>query len=82
MGGDHSVYYNMHMSEFMPTALAAPNAEYKPLVKNIDSRLAKLTVNTETKGELTMEQYLADEQFRTQGFMLIHKGEIVYQAYP
>lgn len=82
MGGDHSVYYNMHMSEFMPTALAAPNAEYKPLVKNIDSRLAKLTANTETKGELTMEQYLADEQFRTQGFMLIHKGEIVYQAYP
>ncbi|WP_114635622.1 serine hydrolase domain-containing protein [Vibrio splendidus] len=82
MGGDHSVYYNMHMSEFMPTAFAAPNAEYKPLVKNIDSRLAKLTVNTETKGELTMEQYLADEQFRTQGFMLIHKGEIVYQAYP
>ncbi|MEZ8057843.1 serine hydrolase domain-containing protein [Vibrio splendidus] len=82
MGGDHSVYYNMHMSEFMPTALAAPNAEYKPLVKNIDSRLAKLTVNTETKGELTMEQYVADEQFRTQGFMLIHKGEIVYQAYP
>ncbi|MFA0058010.1 serine hydrolase domain-containing protein [Vibrio echinoideorum] len=82
MGGDHSVYYNMHMSEFMPTAFAAPNAEYKPLVKNIDSRLAKLTVNTETKGELTMDQYLADEQFRTQGFMLIHKGEIVYQAYP
>ena len=82
MGGDHSVYYNMHMSEFMPTALADPNAEYKPLVTNIDSRLAKLTVNTETKGELTMEQYLADEQFRTQGFMLIHKGEIVYQAYP
>ena len=82
MGGDHSLYYNMHMSEFLPTALAAPNAEYKPLVKNIDSRLAKLTVNTEAKGELTMEQYLADEQFRTQGFMLIHKGEIVYQAYP
>ena len=23
MGGDHSVYYNLHMSEFMPTAFAA-----------------------------------------------------------
>lgn len=82
MGGDHSVYYNMHMGEFLPTSLAAPNAHYKPLVKNIDPRLAKLTVETAAKGELTMEQYLADEQFRTQGFMLIHKGEIVYEAYP
>ena len=82
MGGDHSVYYNMHMSEFLPTALAAPNEEYKPLVKNIDPRLAALKVNTESKGQLTMDEYLADEQFRTQGFMLIHKGEIVYEAYP
>ncbi|MDN3681054.1 serine hydrolase domain-containing protein [Vibrio tapetis subsp. quintayensis] len=82
MGGDHSVYYNMHMSEFLPTALAAPNEEYKPLVKNIDPRLAALKVDTESKGPLTMDEYLADEQFRTQGFMLIHKGEIVYQAYP
>ena len=82
MGGDHSVYYNMHMGEFLPTAFAAPNPNYKPLVKNIDARLAHLTVNTKSKGEMTMEDYLADEQFRTQGFMLIHKGEIVYEAYP
>eukprot|EP01029_Cantina_marsupialis_P019959 TRINITY_DN4650_c0_g1_i5.p1 TRINITY_DN4650_c0_g1~~TRINITY_DN4650_c0_g1_i5.p1 ORF type:complete len:457 (-),score=35.31 TRINITY_DN4650_c0_g1_i5:70-1440(-) len=82
MGGDHSVYYNLHMSEFMPTAFAAPSENYKPLVKNIDPRLAKLKVETDSKGELTMEEYLADEQFRTQGFMLIHKGEIVYEAYP
>ncbi|MFA0704046.1 serine hydrolase, partial [Vibrio sp. 10N.222.48.A8] len=70
------------MSEFLPTALAAPNEEYKPLVKNIDPRLAALKVDTESKGQLTMDEYLADEQFRTQGFMLIHKGEIVYEAYP
>lgn len=25
MGGDHTLYYNMHTSEFMPTALASPN---------------------------------------------------------
>lgn len=28
MGGDHSLYYNMHMSEFMPTAVASPSHEY------------------------------------------------------
>ncbi|MCZ8498431.1 hypothetical protein O9929_11915 [Vibrio lentus] len=36
-----------------------------------------MKVETESKGEMTMAAYLADEQFRTQGFMLIHKGEIV-----
>jgi len=82
MGGDHSLYYNMHMSEFMPTAVASPSHEYQPLVKAINPELGSLKVETETKGEMTMDQYLADPQFRTQGFMLIHKGKIVYEAYP
>lgn len=82
MGGDHSFYYNMHMSEFMPTAVVSPSYEYQPLAKNLKPELAKLTVQTDSKGEMTMEDYLADPQFRTQGFMLIHKGEIVYEAYP
>ncbi|HHC7250026.1 TPA: serine hydrolase domain-containing protein [Vibrio parahaemolyticus] len=82
MGGDHTLYYNMHMNEFMPAAIASPNEEYKPLVKDIHPELVKLKVKTESKGELTMAQYLADPQFRTQGFMLIHKGKIVYEAYP
>ena len=82
MGGDHALYYNMHMSEFMPTSVSAPSDHFKPLVKNIHPELASLKVQTESKGEMTMEDYLADPQFRTQGFMLIHKGEIVYEAYP
>ncbi|MGF1682787.1 serine hydrolase domain-containing protein [Photobacterium minamisatsumaniensis] len=82
MGGDHGLYYNMSMNEFMPTAIASPNEEYKPLVKAINPELSKLTVNTQAKGELTMDEYLADPAFRTQGFMLIHEGKIVYEAYP
>ncbi|MGC9402285.1 serine hydrolase domain-containing protein [Vibrio genomosp. F10] len=82
MGGDHSMYYNMHMSEFMPTALASPSEEYKPLVKAINKDLGDLKVVTKTKGEMTMDQYVNDPQFRTQGFMLIHEGKIVYEAYP
>ncbi|WEM45352.1 serine hydrolase (plasmid) [Photobacterium sp. DA100] len=82
MGGDHSLYYNMHMSEFMPTAVVSPSYDYQPLTKNLKPELAKLTVHTETKGEMTMEDYLSAPQFRTQGFMLIHKGEIVYESYP
>ncbi|WP_194435220.1 serine hydrolase domain-containing protein [Vibrio fluminensis] len=82
MGGDHSLYYNMHMNEFMQTALASPSHTYKPLVKEIDNRLDNMLVKTSARGEITMQEYLTDPQFRTQGFLLLHKGKIVYQAYP
>lgn len=82
MGGDHSLYYNMNMNEFMTTAIASPNEEYKPLKRNIHKELDGLLVQTAGKGEMTMKQYLADPQFRTQGFMLIHRGEVIYEAYP
>lgn len=81
MGGDHTLYYNMHLSEFLTTTVASPNEVYKPLVKEINKDLSDLKVKT-SKGELTMDQYIYDPQFRTQGFMLIHKGKIVYEAYP
>ncbi|MDK9735939.1 serine hydrolase [Vibrio sp. D404a] len=82
MGGDHALYYNANMNEFLTTAIASPNAEYKELRRNIVKELDNLKVQTQTKGEMTMKDYLADPQFRTQGFMLIHKGEVVYEAYP
>lgn len=82
MGGDHALYYNKNMNEFMTTAVASPSEEYKPLVRNINQSLASLKVDTVGMGEMTMEDYLADPQFRTQGFMLIHKGEVIYEAYP
>ncbi|NOH81477.1 beta-lactamase family protein [Vibrio sp. RE86] len=82
MGGDHALYYNKSMNEFMTTAVASPSEEYKPLVRKINKSLDSLTVETVGKGEMTMKDYLADPEFRTQGFMLIHKGEVIYEAYP
>jgi len=82
MGGDHTLYYNMHMSEFMPTALASPNAEYKPLDRAIAKDLGQIKIETKSKGELSLDQYLADPRFRVQGFLLMHRGKIVYDAYP
>lgn len=81
MGGDHALYYNANMNEFLTTAIASPNAEYKPLERAITPELDALKVET-SKGELTMQEYLADPQFRTRGFMLIHQGKVVYEAYP
>ncbi len=82
MGGDHALYYNLHMTELLPTAVASPSALYQPLERDIRPELDKLLVETSSKGQMTMAQYLDDPLFRTQGFMLIHKGKVVYEAYP
>ncbi|PMH37535.1 serine hydrolase [Vibrio sp. 10N.286.49.B3] len=82
MGGDHAVYYSMKAEEFLPSTLVSPNEEYKPLVKEINKDLGNIKVQTQAKGELTMDEYMAEPHFRTQGFMLIHEGKIVYEAYP
>jgi len=82
MGGDHALYYSKNAAEFLPSTLVSPNEEYKPFVKAINPELGKITVKTAGKGEMTMDEYMYDPQFRTQGFMLIHEGKIVYEAYP
>ena len=31
LGGDHALYYNLHLSEVLHTAMSKPNAVYRPL---------------------------------------------------
>jgi hypothetical protein len=40
LGGDHAVYYNLHLSEMLTTAVSAPNMDYKPLKKTSIPKLA------------------------------------------
>ncbi len=51
------------MNEFTRYSQAAPQQEYQPLVKNINSELGELKVQTKAKGELTMGEYMADPLF-------------------
>ncbi|MET4695534.1 serine hydrolase domain-containing protein [Endozoicomonas lisbonensis] len=81
MGGDHSLYYNLRMSEFLPTAIASPNDEYQALSRDINPKLGELRQMT-SLGELTLDEYMVHPQFRTQGLILIHKGKVVYESYP
>ncbi len=81
MGGDHALYYNMHLSEFMPSSASLPNEEYLPLKTKINKKIGNISVET-GQGELTLYEYVNHPMFRLQGIMMIHKGRIVYQAYP
>ncbi|MGF1735386.1 serine hydrolase domain-containing protein [Photobacterium satsumensis] len=81
MGGDHAVYYNGHMTEVLHSALSRPNENYKPLVRSINNRIGDLKVET-GQGMLSLDEYMENPMFRTQAMIMVHKGEVVYEAYP
>ncbi|MDR4512074.1 MAG: serine hydrolase [Nitrososphaeraceae archaeon] len=81
MGGDHSVYYLLHLSEFLPTAVIMPEGPVKELDVELNYDIGNILLNT-SNGKMTLNQYIADPKYRTQGLLIAHNGKIVYQAYP
>ena len=82
MGGDHTLYYLTHFNSVMRTDLIKPHAEQKVLKRNLNKDILKLSIQTNSAGELTFEEYINHPLFRHQGVMIIHKGEVVFEAYP
>ncbi|WP_421903316.1 serine hydrolase domain-containing protein [Maridesulfovibrio sp.] len=82
MGGDHTLYYLLNWPALTPTDLSMPNIAYMPLKYALDDRIGKITVKTDSAGEITLDQYAKKEVFRLQGMLLLHKGKIVYETYP
>jgi CubicO group peptidase (beta-lactamase class C family) len=82
MGGDHTLYYLQNFSSLMRTDLVAPNPEYKPLMHDLNPDIEKITITTDSEGPLALKDYIAHPTFRHQGLLMVHKGNIVYEAYP
>ncbi len=82
MGGDHALYYNGHLSELLPTAVSSANKQYIPLDVSLVPELDKQVHFNTKEGELSLADYVVHPNHRVQGVMMIHKGKIVYQAYP
>jgi CubicO group peptidase (beta-lactamase class C family) len=81
MGGDHALYYSMHLQEFMYSSESAPSMEYRPLERNIRPEIRNVRQQT-SKGDITLEEYMNDPLYRAQGMMMVHKGKVVYENYP
>ena len=58
MGGDHALYYNLHMSELLHTAMSKPNEVYKPLDKALAPELGDKVSFTVKEGDLTLNEYV------------------------
>jgi CubicO group peptidase (beta-lactamase class C family) len=81
MGGDHALYYNLRLSEFLPTAVAAPSGGVKDLAVAQDPRVGQVRF-TPKEGEMSLDDYVVHPNHRVQGLLIAHQGKIVYEAYP
>ncbi len=81
MGGDHALYYNLRLSEFMPTAVAAPADSVKEFEAALRPEVGHVRF-TPKEGEMSLDEYVVHPNHRVQGVLIAHKGKIAYEAYP
>jgi CubicO group peptidase (beta-lactamase class C family) len=81
MGGDHALYYNLRLSEFLPTAVSPPEDVVRDLATAPDARVGQVRF-TPKEGEMSLDDYVVHPNHRVQGLLIAHHGKIVYEAYP
>ena len=82
LGGDHALYYNLNLGEFLPTAYSSPNPRFMPLERAFDASIGSSVSFTTKEGELSLEDYVVHPNHRVQGVVMVHKGKVVYETYP
>ena len=82
-GGDASVWINLRPSEaFASTAVAPNRLPPAELPKVINPDIGKVSAETAHFGTLTLDEFMVHPESRAQAYLVIHKGQIVYENYP
>jgi len=83
MGGDHALYYSSHLSEFLPMALTPPLGEVSKLKRSPVASVKKTTfVRGDGSTSIPLDEYVMNGKMRVRAVMILHKGKVVYEAYP
>jgi len=83
MGGDHALYYNSHLPEFLPMALTPPVGDISKLQRSPEASVKETTfVRGNGSTSLPLGEYVMNGKARVQAVMILHKGKVVYEAYP
>lgn len=83
MGGDHALYYNTRLSEFVPMAVSPPVGNVSQLERSpVESLKATTFVHADGSTSLPLDEYVMNGDMRVQAVMILHKGKVVYEAYP
>lgn len=84
-GGDPSAYFCVRVSEFLPTAILPARQPVMPLgrrpMPKIGSVRVELTSESKLEGPLTLDEFLEQSPL-AQAYLVVHKGDIVYEKYP
>ncbi|NME67175.1 serine hydrolase domain-containing protein [Flammeovirga aprica] len=79
-GGDDAVWWGLRTSELFNTALLEPNHKME-LVKNINPAVGEVKAHTKHFGEISLNDFMVHPHSYAQGFLVVHKGEIVFENY-
>lgn len=80
-GGDISVWLNLRTSEALPTAVIPNRQPARVLPRAIDPKIGLIKADTGDTGTLTLDQFMANPKSYAQGFVVVHRGRIVYENY-
>ncbi|MBN7797161.1 serine hydrolase domain-containing protein [Parahaliea mediterranea] len=80
-GGDVALYWTGHVSESMPTTVIPATRSASSLPYAQDSRIGQVRADS-ALGNLSLDEFLVDSRSYAQGFVVIHRGRIVYEQYP
>jgi CubicO group peptidase (beta-lactamase class C family) len=78
---DQNLYYFLHWEEFLPHHVIRRGSTVRELPVAFDTRIGQVKAKT-SLGEMTLDQLLDDPRSRLQGFIVVHRGRIVYEKYP
>lgn len=81
IGGDVSLFASTRMATFFHTAIVPPRRASTSLPSEINPEIGKVVAET-AYGKLSLDDFIASPQSRIQGFVVAHKGKVVYESYP
>ena len=80
-GGDEALFGNARLAEFFRTVLVPSRVPSQPLPNKPIPAIGKIEAET-AYGRLSLDDFLSSPKSFVQGFIVIHKGKVVYENYP
>ncbi|GKX32467.1 MAG: hypothetical protein MnENMB40S_00850 [Rhizobiaceae bacterium MnEN-MB40S] len=81
-GGDAAAYFNVRASEFLPTAILPVRPPVLPLGDSPVPEIGSIEAETINFGTLTLDDFLATPESYLQGFIVVHRGDVLFERYP
>jgi CubicO group peptidase (beta-lactamase class C family) len=80
-GGDAALFGLLNYSELNKTTVIARTGSVMELELVENPAIGNVRFQTDL-GDKNLDEYLADPRSRVQGFIVVHRGRIVYEQYP